>query len=341
MSNQRKHAGVFDVARLAGVSVATVSRALSQPRLLKEETLRKVKAAVEKLGYVPHGVARALRSSQMHAIGAVIPTLENAIFAATASALQRVLDASGYQLLLACNDYDLDAEVRHATKLIEHGVDAMVLVGTQHRPELLSLLSRFQVPFICAWAFDEGGSLPCVGFDHRKATSQVANHLLSLGHRRFGVISTSTRDNERAHDRLAGVVETLAAARIVLAPEQIVEKLFAYSDGRDGFRQLMLLPERPTAVICLNDVLAVGAMAAAYEQGLSVPDAVSITGCEDLEVAAAIPPGLTTVRYPTTEMGHFAGIHLLERLKGVTLQPNLVFPTKLIVRGTTSFPSPR
>lgn len=341
MQRQRKQAVVLDVARLAGVSAATVSRALSQPALLKEETLQRVSHAIEKLGYVPHGAARALSSSRTLTVGAVIPSLENAIFATTAFVLQQVLDENGYVLVLACSGYDLATELKLTKKLIERGIDALVLVGTQHQPELFSLLSRFQMPYVCAWAFDEGSNLPCVGFDHRRATAKVTTHLLEQGHRDFSIISTSTRDNERARERLAGVVNTLEAAGIRLQPDHIIEKPFSFKDGKEAFTRFMQLQRRPTAVVCLNDVLAIGAISGAYEHGLDVPRDVSITGCEDLEVAASVPPGLTTVRYPTAEMGYHAGKYLIARLKGESTEMPLVFPTELIVRGTTAPPGDR
>jgi LacI family transcriptional regulator len=336
---RQKNAVVLDVARLAGVSAATVSRAISQPSLLKETTLRKVSQAIDKLGYVPHGAARALASSRSLTVGAVIPSLENAIFATTAFALQKVLDDSGYVLVLACNGYDLDAEVRLTRKLIERGVDALVLVGTQHRPEIFTLLSHFKIPYVCTWAFDEEGNLPCVGFDHRKATAKIASHLLSLGHRDFGVISTITRDNDRARGRLAGVLETLERAGVALAPECLIEKPFSFAEGREAFKTMMdQASPKPTAVICLNDVLAIGAIAGARDAGLDVPGDISITGCEDLEVAASVYPGLTTIRYPTFEMGNNAGLYLLACLKGERIEEAQVFPTHLIVRGTTGPP---
>lgn len=333
-----RSAGVEDVARLSNVSPTTVSRALSQPWMVKERTLRRVLEAVEKLGYVADGAARALKSRRSMTVGAVIPSLENAIFATTTDALQRVLDKSGYALLLATSWYDVDTEVALTRKMIERGVDALVLVGTQHRPETFGLLARFDLPYVLTWAFDSSGQLPCVGFDHRAATRKVASHLLELGHREFGIVCTPIRDNERARERLAGVIDRLGAAGITVPPERIVEQPFSYSAGKEAFRTLMRDPFRPTAVICLNDVLAIGAVSAAYEMDISVPQEVSITGCEDLEVAASVPPGLTTVRYPTSEMGVHAGQYLLARLQDLPVQAPVVFPTELIVRGTTAPP---
>lgn len=337
---RRKQASLLDVAKVAGVSMATVSRALAQPQLVRPGTLKKVVDAVDKLGYLAHGAARALASRRTYTIGAVIPSLENAIFATTAFSLQKVLDDNGYMLVVACDEYDLEAEVRLTKKLIERGVDGLMLVGTQHSTELFALLAKFQMPYVFAWAYDESGTLPCVGFNHRQATARPTEHLLGLGHRNFGVISTVTKDNERARERLAGVRQTLEGAGVSLEPARIIEKPFSYLEGQGAFMQLMQLRPRPTAVICLNDVLAIGAIYGAYESGLRVPEDVSITGCEDLEVAASVPPGLTTVRYPTAEMGHHAGAYLLARLRGESVHMPLVFPTELIVRGTTVAPAP-
>lgn len=293
---------------------------------------------MEKLGYLPHGAARALASRCTHTIGAVIPSLENAIFANTAFALQKVLDDNGYVLIVACNEYDLRTEVRLVRSLIERGVDGLVLVGTLHEPEAFNLLHVHQVPYVFTWAYDESGRYPCVGFNHRRATSLATQHLIDLGHREFGVIATVTTDNERARERLAGVRETLERNGMPLGPERVVEEPFSYLKGQKGFRQIMLCPTPPTAVVCLNDVLAIGAMAECRAMGLRIPEDVSITGCEDLEVAAMVPPGLTTVRYPTSEMGHYAGTYLLASLKNEPAPRQQVFSTELVVRGSTAPP---
>jgi len=334
-------ATLSDVARLAGVSAATVSRALAHPDLLRRETLMRVHEAVEKLGYVADGAARALASRRSHTIGAVIPSLENAIFATTVFAMQKVLDANGYSLVVSCNEYDLDTEVRLTRKLIERGVDALVLVGTQHRPELFGMLERFRVPYVFTWAYDESETFPCVGFNHRKATARVTRHLIDEGHRHFAVISTITRDNERARDRLAGVLDLLDSEGLRPSADRVIEKPFSFLEGQSALQRVMQGEPKPSAVICLNDVLAIGAISAARAMGLNIPGDVSITGCEDLEVAAVVSPGLTTVRYPTVEMGHYAGEYVLAALTGRTVPVRQVFPTKLIVRGSTCPPASR
>lgn len=331
-------ARIHDVARLARVSTATVSRALSNPSQVRPGTLKRVQDAVTKLDYLVHGHARALASRRSNTIGAVIPSLENAIWANTVFALQKVLGENGYMLVVACSEYDLAVETRQVRGLIGRGVDGLVLTQVLHEPEIHALLERFRIPYVFTWAYDPSGRLPAIGFDHRRATSQITRFLLDLGHREFGVISTLTHDNKNAQDRLAGVVETLEAAGIETPADWIREAPFSYAKGGEAFRAIASGGTLPTAVVCLNDVLAIGAMAEARAMGIKVPDDISITGCEDLEVAAAVTPALTTVRYPTWEMGHFAGVRLLSGLRGEAPQGAREFPTELVVRESAAPP---
>jgi LacI family transcriptional regulator len=337
MKNTRK-VRINDVAAAAGVSIATVSRALSKPEIVAHETRVAVESVVKKLGYVVNGGARALSSKKSWSVGAVIPSLENAIFANTTYALQKTFGDEGYMLLVACSEYDLDYEISLVKGFIERGVDGLVLVGATHRQETKELLQRFKLPYVYTWAFEESGKLPIVGFNHAEATRLVTRHLLELGHSKFGVISTPTAGNVNALSRLNGVLSTLEESGIVLSEKMIVEAPFSYRKGSEAFSLLMTYSEKPTAVICLNDVLAIGAMAAARKLRLKVPKDVSITGCEDLEVAEFTNPPLTTVRYPTAEMGNYAARHILSQLKKEKPILQRIFPTKLVVRKSSGPP---
>lgn len=335
-----KAARLEDVAKLAKVSTATVSRALTLPHKVKARTLERVQQAASALGYVAHGAARALASRRTHTIGAVVPTLDNAIFANTIQALQRTLDTAGYVLLLASHDFDADIEARVTRTLIERGVDGLVLLGTTHHPDIYRMIESHNLPYVLTWAFDESGNHPCVGFDNRAAGMRIANHLLDLGHRRFAMISGITAHNERAQERLAGVRDALSARGITLPRDAIVEKPYTHSGGRDGLREVMKGIDPPTAVICGNDVLAIGAIAECHAQGLKVPDDVSITGFDDMEMASLIAPALTTVRFPTAEMGVYAANHLLARLDDQAVELRNKLPTELIIRASAAAPRP-
>lgn len=339
MPEDQAKAKLDDVARVARVSLATASRAMSAPDLVKPATLARVLEAARLLGYVPHGAARALASRRTHTIGAVIPTLDNPIFANSTQALQRELGEHGYQLLLGSHEYDSKLEAQVTRALLERGVDGLVLVGTDHSPDLYRLLIAFRIPHVLTWSLDESGHHDCVGFNNREAAARVAQYLYELGHRKFAVISGHTAHNDRARDRITGVREALAARSIELARGYVVEKPFSMQSGREALRAMLELDPRPTAVICGNDVLAQGAMIEAHALGLDVPRALSITGFDDMELAAQTPPGLTTVRIPAAEIGRRVARHILARIAGEDVEARTELAVELVVRGSTAPPA--
>lgn len=333
------NAKLSDVARLAEVSTATVSRALTLPHKVRPDTLKRIQEAVQALGYVAHGAARALATRRTHTIGAVIPTLDNAIFANTTHALQKALDEAGYTLLLASHEFDPDNELRVTRALMARGVDGLVLVGATHHPELFRMIEAHGVPYVLSWALDKAGRHPCVGFDNRAAATRLVKYLLELGHRRFAMISGITVNNERALERRDAVRDALAARGIALPAARVVEKPFTLTAGREGLAELLDAAETPpTAVICGNDVLAIGAVAECHARGLRVPQDVSVTGFDDMEIAAVITPSLTTVRFPTAELGTLAAQHLLARLAGKPVPQRRELAVELVVRESTAPP---
>src|SRR5262245_15735651 len=338
-SSSTRTARLADVARLARVSTATVSRTLSLPHKVKPATAARINQAVETLGYVAHGAARALASRRTRTIGAVLPTLDNTVFAKTVQSLQRSLDQAGYMLVVASDEHDAEAETRVTRALIEHGVDGLVLLGTTHHHCVLKMLETHQVPYVLIWALDPEGRLPCVGVDNRTAGERITRYLLDLGHREFAVISGIMAGNERAQERFRGVREALAARGIALKPTCLVEKPYTLAGGREGLGEVIAGPCAPTAVICGNDALAIGALAECHERGILVPDQLSVTGFDDREIAAVVPPGLTTVHFPAAELGALAAQHLLARLAGDGVAPRTELPVELVVRGSTAPPS--
>jgi len=329
-----------DVARLAGVSTATVSRALNVPASVDPVTLSRVRAAIEKLRYVPHGAARALRSRKSEMIGAVVPSFDYALYARTTSALQREADARGYALVLAAHHYDLATEVRVTQQMVQHGVDAFVFVGLDHDPALFSLLDGYGRPYVLTWGVDASGIHPSIGFDNRAATGAMTRHLIDLGHRHFGLISAPTTGNDRSRERGAGIRAALAAAGLALADEDVRYGPIALASGTSAMRELLARPQRPTAVLATNDVFAVGAMIACREAGVRIPDDVSITGVDDTDLGATQTPGLTSIHTPILEIGRAAALHLAARLEGEAIALQQALPFELVHRGSTG-PPPR
>ncbi|MCT9117814.1 LacI family DNA-binding transcriptional regulator [Cupriavidus gilardii] len=326
------------MARLAGVSMATVSRALSSPGLVRKDTLARVRHAVEALGYVPDASARTLASGRSRTVAAVVPTLDNAIFSHSIQGLQSVLAASGYQLLLGSHNYDVDTEIDVVRALAERAVDAMVLVGADHAPETLSLLKQSGIRTILTWSLSS--HYPCIGFDNVEIGALAARHLYDLGHRDFGMISGIAQHNDRARLRTEGFLGTLRALRIKPAAGALCEQPYSFAGGRSGLRHILQAsPSRPTAIFCGNDVLALGCLFEATALGIKVPDQLSIVGCDDLPISAEISPALTTIALESAKLGRMAAQALLSWLQDGVEPGRTELPVTLVERQTTAAPA--
>ena len=333
---RRKAITIVEVAAGAGVSISTVSRALAGSPHVHAELVARVRTAAAHLGYVPDQRARALVQRRSNSIGAVVPTIDNAIFARAIQALQTRLDAAGYRLLLAASEYDPARELAGVQALVEHSVDGLVLVGAEHHPGIVPLLAARQVPFVHTWTYDPAGPFATIGFDNRQAMRRVVEHVLSLGHRRVAMIAGIASGNDRAAARIEGLKDALAAHDLVA--EAIVERPYTVPEGRAAARLLLRRSPAPTALVCGNDVLAFGALAEAAAMGVVVPRSLSITGFDDLDLASHVVPPLTTMRVPSSAMGRLAAEHLLSCIAGGEPSNAVALDADLIVRGTTAPP---
>lgn len=331
---------LIDVARLAGVSLGSASRALSSPDVVREHTLQRVREAAERLGYVPDGTARALALRRSMTVGAVLPTIANPIFSNFVQALQKALARQNYHLLIAAHEYHPDKEVAIVERLVQRGIDGIVLIGTDHPAAVFRRIEHARMPYVCAWSTDEARSHPCVGISNRRAMHRVVRYLLELGHREFAVISGHTEYNERARSRIDGVLDAMALADVNLPAERIFQTGFSLDAGREAMRKALALSPRPTAVICCTDVLAAGALAEARAQGISVPRELSVSGFDDIEFVSLLEPPLTSLEVRTDEIGRLAGEQMLAALKGSVSKAPIEIETRLIVRGSTG-PAPR
>jgi LacI family transcriptional regulator len=337
---RRPNPKLSDVARASGVSLATASRALADPGLVRAETRERVREAASMLGYVPHGAARALATRRSRTVGAVFPPVGNPIFAAATQSLGHALASAGYTLLLAAHEYDPSAELAVTRALLERGVDGVVFLGLDHDPELFALLAQASVPYDLMWSLDPARFHPCVGVAHRMASVRATQHLLELGHREFAVLAGRTAHNDRTRERLAGAREALAARGIELRPERIAEADFSLPLARAAFGLLLERAPGFTALVCGNDVLAIGALAECASRGIAVPGRLSIVGFDDIDMASGVTPALTTVRVPAAEMGRRAAARMLARLAGQEVAHIEELPAELIVRASTG-PAPR
>ena len=338
ISVDRGRATLEDVARAAGVSPATVSRYINNPDIVSRVRSSQIQEAIDSLDYVPHGAARSLASRRSRMIGAVFPSLESTLFGGALETLQGEVAAAGYTLVIASSGYDPRREREHIHNLLASGVDALMLVGDARDAEIYRLIQREKVPFVLIWISRAEGGHPCIGFDNEAAGSLVTRHLLDMGHRQIAVITGPSDGNDRAAARIAGVKAALQRGGLALDPRYLVESPFGVGEGRAALRLLMSRQPRPTAVVCGAEPFAYGALFECQSLGIEVPRDLSITGFDDMWLAAGITPGLTTVRTPRRQMGSLAGRYLLSVLAGQETPLPRPLDFELVVRGSSAPP---
>jgi LacI family transcriptional regulator len=328
-----------DVARRAGVSTSTVSRVFNGTASVRPDKREAVMKAVQDLGFMANGAARALSMRRFMAVGAVVPNIENEGFVRTLSTFQDRMRRAGYTLLLTNAGYELDNELREANFLLERGIDGLMLVGDIHRPELLARIARQHIPLV--QTFSLSSERACVGFDNAAAAARAAHYLMDLGHRRIGMITGPRKDNDRAGARAEGIRQALAGRALRIRPDHDIEVSYGIGAGRDALRQMFAGADAPTAVICGTDQLAFGAMIEARARGLDVPADLSVIGFNDADYAAFLSPPLTTLKIRSDDIGRAAAAYLIAKMTGQPTIELTELDAELVVRGSTAPPSPR
>lgn len=293
---------------------------------------------VESLGYTPNFGARAMAAKRTFTIGAIIPTMENAIFARGLQAFQEELHTRGYTLLVSSTAYKADAEAEQIKTLVSRGADGLLLIGFARDPVIYDFLRRRGVPTMIAWAVSRDSDQSSIGFDNRASMHLLTDHVIAAGHQNIAMVSGISQGNDRAAERIAGVRDALSVHGRDPDALPLIETGYDIENGADAFEQLMQADARPTVVMCGNDVLAVGAMRRARDLGLRVPDDVSITGFDDIELARIVTPTLTTIHVPHREMGRRAAFELVKMLEGGGTGPVIELESTLCLRDSLAPP---
>ncbi|MBA1146481.1 LacI family DNA-binding transcriptional regulator [Ectothiorhodospiraceae bacterium WFHF3C12] len=313
-----------DVARLAGVSSITVSRVLNHPDKVAESTRERVMAAVEATGYIPNSVAGSLASRRTRVIGALVPTITNSIFADTIDGLTDVLTPAGYQLLLGATGYSLREESRLVGAILAQRPAGLLATGLQHESQGLTLLRTTDIPIVETWNVDGDPVDMAVGFSNFEACRAMVATLARRGARRIGFVSAPTTANDRAEQRLRGYRH--AVRELGLDTDARLEREAKFSFHAGAERLVEMIAERPDveAIFFANDILAIGALFECQRRGIRVPEDLAIAGFDDVELAAQVNPGLTTVRIPRYRIGREAARMILRRLEGERVEPRVL-----------------
>jgi LacI family transcriptional regulator len=332
-------ATIREVAELAGVSIATVSRVVNGREDVSPETRELVQRVVRERGYTANRNARGLSAGKTGLIGATVPMLHHAYFSYILAGAAEGLYEQDMRLVLSPTMHEHHREVSLLERLMHGTTDgAVIILPEESSDELEQLLNHGYRFVVIDPLLPLNERIPAVSAAHAAGADQAMKHLLSLGHRRIAAI-TGPRGWKATDDRRRGYYAALAAAGIMPDPELEVESNFEIGGGAVAAEQLLALGEPPTAIFCFNDNMAVGAMQTARARGVGIPEDLSIVGFDDLEEAEIVTPALTTIRQPLAEMGRIAVSLLMRLLDNQRLEAlHVELGTRLVVRDSTAPP---
>jgi LacI family transcriptional regulator len=332
-------ATIREIAELAGVSIATVSRVVNGREDVSPETRELVQRVVRERGYTANRNARGLSAGKTGLIGATVPMLHHAYFSYILAGAAEGLYEQDMRLVLSPTMHEHHREVSLLDRLMHGATDGALIILPEESSDELELLLNHGYRFVVIDPLlPLNESIPAVSAAHAAGADQAMKHLLSLGHTRIGAI-TGPRGWKATDDRRRGYYAALAAAGIMPDPELEVESNFEIGGGAVAAEQLLALPEPPTAMFCFNDNMAVGAMQTARARGVRIPEDLSIVGFDDLEEAEIVTPALTTIRQPLAEMGRIAVSLLMRLLDNQRLEAlHVELGTRLVVRDSTAPP---
>lgn len=307
---------IQDVARLAGVSSATVSRAIHFPQLLREPTLKRVLQIMEENDYVYNATAGDLSRRKSSVFGAFIPTTESAKLSTTIVAVQDVVNSNGYPLIINNTLFDVNRERMQLRQCRERSLAGLFFIGYLAENESIILdLVQNGVPCVFLWDTMDGTPRQYVGIDNFAASYAMTSYLISLNHRRIAFVGAMFSLVHRVRKRFDGYLAALQEHGIPFVPEYVAEFQPTLDNGREAMNRFLSLPTPPSAVFCASDMLAIGGLTACREAGVAVPRDISVAGFDNIEFAAHAYPALTTINVPGQEMGRLAGQCMLDMVR--------------------------
>lgn len=332
---------ISEIARLVGVSTATVSRVLNDSNLVKPETRRKVLKALEEHDYVYNAIAGGLTKRKTATIGLIIPTITNPVFSLSTKGIHEAARERGYSMLLGSTDYSYGMEFELITLFHEKRVDGIIFTGAPGNRKSLEFMKRLQIPYLITFELVQDDNVSFVSFDNVKSGRLTTDYLISLGHRRIAMISGLFNETSRAYNRWLGYRQSLINHGITYDESLVIQREYKTASGKHAMEELLRHSPLPTAVFCGNDILASGAIAAVKEAGYQVGKDISIAGFDDLDMCEAIEPSLTSIRIPGYEMGRQGAQALIDIIEGKLVEPfHYILETELIKRGSTG-PAPQ
>lgn len=305
-------ATIKDVAARAGISYTTVSHVVNGTRPVSDAVRSKVEAAIAELRYVPSGVARSLKARSTGTLGLLVPNASNPYFAELARGIEDHAERNGYSVILCNSDDDTDKQLRYLRVLLERRIDGLIVATVDSDAAFANALAAVRVPLMLVDRALNGVRADCVQVDHEQGGYLATRHLLDLGHRRIACIGGPAA-TEVVQQRTAGYHRALDEAQVM--PMPVADCAFTSPAGHAAARMLLQGDDVPSAIFAGNDMIALGVLRAAFENGTRVPDELSVVGFDDIEVSRYLYPALTTVGQSVGQLGERAAKRLLERIQ--------------------------
>jgi DNA-binding LacI/PurR family transcriptional regulator len=328
---------IKDVAKKAGVSPSTVSRVLSNHPRISKETSIKVKNIMNELGYHSNMMARSLVSNKTYTLGMILPRpaeelFQNHFFSENIRGITTQAARNGYDVLMTAGANDSD-EMEAITRLVlGRRVDGIILLQSRKHDPIITFLREHDFPFVLICRYEEDPNVLCVDNDNIQAAFDATSHLISQGHTRIGFVS-GPPSLSVSQDRLEGYRQALAEHQLQMKSEWIVEGEFLQESGYRAMSFFMSLPERPTALVIIDDVVSFGVMRGLTELGYSVPEDLSIIGFNNISLTELSTPPLSSIDIGIYQLGYMASQMLIKRIQGETQpQPRTIVPHRLMIR---------
>ncbi|PCI46030.1 MAG: LacI family transcriptional regulator [Alphaproteobacteria bacterium] len=328
---------IQDVAKLSGVSVATVSRTLNNPEVVSEKTRKKVLKVVEEINYYPDSLAKNFRTRKTYMIVVLVPDIANPFFSRVIRGIQNTAHLNNYSILLGDTQSQISIEESYAKMVIAKQADGIIQLSAHFplKDEMLKRYSHEKLPIVNICECLDGDIVPTIQLDNIGAAKTMTSHLIELGHKHIGVV-TGPAKSPLTKDRLAGYRLALEEAGLSFDDNLIRTGDFSVKSGRDTADEFLGMSQVPTSVFCFNDEMAMGVCQRFKEAGISVPEYISVAGFDDINFASLHSPSLTTIRQPAEEIGKAAALQLYNILRGIPpSERHIVFPFDLITRDST------
>lgn len=328
---------IYDVAREAGVSMATVSRVVNNNPNVKPQTRKKVFEAIERLGYRPNAVARGLASKKTTTVGVVIPDISNSIFAEIARGIEDIANMYHYNIILCNADKKKEKEIRVINTLLEKQVDGLLFMGGVVTEDHVQAFRTASVPIVLCATKDENGVIPSVDIDHETAAFDAVNTLIRHGHRDIAMISGTLQDPANGYARFQGYKKALEGAGIEYKEDLVRIGNYRYESGIEAMKYFLGLKKKPTAIFSATDEMAIGAIHCIQDAGLNVPEDFSVISVDNVRMASMVRPQLTTVAQPMYDIGAVAMRLLTKLMKKENVEHSqVILPHETILRLSVS-----